>query len=254
MSWNYSCLKSRKARVLTEKAVPDRQNQTSFLFTPRDNDNIRCCSVRMGFRGGRRAFSRASRRRRVPVYARHSRVRGSRSRSQRGEQEARQAIEVAAPNQPPRGPPGLRPLRVVRRHEPPELSLSAALRRRRGEAVRRALREGGHRCGLRPANSRVDRCRAEPIRRQRETEGVDGTPCPWLPVNYADAAAPARRSGCAAAVRGVDLLRGWRGSTELVPRQTVFRHPVSPRISGVQCDGGGRRLRVPASILWRTSS
>ena len=174
MSWNYSCLKSRKARVLTEKAVPDRQNQTSFLFTPRDNDNIRCCSVHMGFRGGRRTFSRASRRRRVPVYARHSRVRGSRSRSQRGEQEARQAIEVAAPNQPPRGPPGSRPLRVVRRHEPPELSLSAALRRRRGETVRRALREGGHRCGLRPANSRVDRGRAEPIRRQRETEGVDG--------------------------------------------------------------------------------
>ena len=63
----------------------------------------------------------------------------------------------------------------------------------------------------------------------------------------------ARRSGCAADVRGGDLLRGWRGSTELAPRQTALRALVSPQISGVQCHGGNRRLRVPASILRRTS-
>ena len=43
-------------------------------------------------------------------------------------------------------------------------------------------------------------------------------------------------------------------ASELTPRQTALRAPVSPRISGVQCHGGNRRLRVQASILRRTSS
>ena len=43
-------------------------------------------------------------------------------------------------------------------------------------------------------------------------------------------------------------------ASELAPRQTALRAPVSPRISGVQCHGGNRRLRVQASILRRTSS
>jgi hypothetical protein len=102
--------------------VPDRQNQSSFLFTPwRKWQRV--------IRSGRRAFSRAPERRAAAVYARHSR--GARltlavAAPRTGGPQCRRGS--AEPNQPRRGSPGSEPLRVVRRHGPPELSLSAALR------------------------------------------------------------------------------------------------------------------------------
>ena len=71
------------------------------------------------------------------VDARHSSVRGSRSRSQRGEKEARQAVETPILTNPLE----VRRNGTLRVGEPPELRLSAALRRRRGTAVRRAPRK-----------------------------------------------------------------------------------------------------------------
>ena len=147
-------------------AVPGRQNQSSFLFTPWPLEKMATwdCS-------GRRAFSRASRRRRGrhTLQSACARLTLAVAARRAGGPPGRRGS--ADPNQPSRsrGPLESKPLRV---DEPPELTLRAALRHRRGTAVQSSA-QGRRRTSL-PANfpSRSWPCRT--IQRQRETQGVDG--------------------------------------------------------------------------------
>jgi hypothetical protein len=109
-------------------------------------------------------------RRAAAVYARQSRVLGSRSRAQRGEQEARHAVEV---------PPSL--TNPLEGHRDRNHSASCGATGHRSAALRSSPAGNGGPSSAQGRRttcclpiSHVDRGRAGPIQRQRETQAVDG--------------------------------------------------------------------------------